>query len=132
MIKLGQLQPGDIVMVNDEGLMREGTVVHTNAEEHMALVDNGIQEFWYAPQDIFPVALDEEQLLKLGFIKEPLDGVAVKYKKGVFRLVTPVAGDFSKIDMWYREDNRHFQVPIAVHELQNLHSSMTKVPLERP
>ena len=95
MIKLGQLQPGDIVMVNDEGLMREGTVVHTNAEEHMALVDNGIQEFWYAPQDIFPVALDEEQLLKLGFTKEPLDGVAVKYKKGVFRLVTPVAGDFS-------------------------------------
>jgi hypothetical protein len=132
MIKLGQLQSGDIVMVNDEGLMREGTVIQTNAEEQMALVDNGIQEFWYAPQDIYPVALDEEQLLKLGFQKEPIDGAAVKYKKGVFRLVTPVAGDFSKIDMWYREDNRHFHVPIAVHELQNLHSSMTKLPLERP
>lgn len=131
MIKLGHLQPGDIVMVNDEGLMREGTIIQTNAEEHMALVDNGIQEFWYAPQDIYPIALDEDQLLKLGFTKEPLDGTAVKYKKGVFRLVTPVAGDFSKLDMWYREDNRHFHVPIAVHELQNLHSSMTKVPLER-
>lgn len=131
MIKLGQLQSGDIVMVNDEGLMREGTIIQTNAEEHMALVDNGIQEFWYPPQDIYPIALDEDQLLKLGFTKEPLDGNAVKYKKGVFRLVTPIAGDFSKLDMWYREDNRHFHVPIAVHELQNLHSSMTKVPLER-
>ena len=131
MVKLGHLRSGDIVMVNDEGLMREGTVIQTNAEEQMALVDNGIQEFWYAPQDIFPIALDEEQLLKLGFTKESLDGAAVKYKKGVFRLVTPVAGDFSKLDMWYREDNRHFQVPIAVHELQHLHSDMSKIPLER-
>ena len=131
MIKLGQLKSGDIVMVNDEGLMREGTVIQTNAEEQMAQIDNGIQEFWYSPTDIFPIALDEEQLLKLGFEKESLDGTAVKYKKGVFRLVTPVAGDFSKLDMWYREDNRHFQVPIAVHELQNLHADMTKVPLER-
>lgn len=130
MIKLGQLQAGDIVMVNDEGLMREGTVIETNREENMALVHNGVQEFWYPPQDLYPVALDESQLLKFGFEKEQLDG-AVKYKKGVFRLVTPVAGDFSRLDMWYREDNRHFTTPIAVHELQNLHLQMTKVPLEK-
>ena len=80
MIKLSHLRSGDIVMVNDEGLMREGTVMQTNAEEQMALVDNGIQEFWYAPQDIFPIALDEDQLVKLGFAKEHLDGTAVKYK----------------------------------------------------
>jgi len=71
MVKLGQLQPGDIVMVNDDGVMREGMVVHTNGEEHMALIDNGIQEFWYAPEDIFPIALDESQLVKFGFEKEP-------------------------------------------------------------
>ena len=130
MIKIAQLQPGDIVMVCDEGLMREGMVVGKDLAEHMIHVDNGIQEFWYQPQDIFPVALDENQLLKLGFEKELADG-AVKYKKGVFRLVTPEAGNFSNIEMWYREDRRHFNVPIAVHELQNLHSSMTKVPLER-
>jgi hypothetical protein len=130
MIKLGQLQAGDIVMVSDEGLLREGTVVQTNREEHMALVDNGVQEFWYQPQDIHPIALDESQLSKFGFEKEPVDGT-VKYKKGAFRLVTPTPGNFSKIDMWYREDRRHFNVAIAVHELQNLHLSMTKVPLER-
>lgn len=131
MVKLGQLQAGDIIMVNDEGLMREGTVISTNREENMALIDNGIQEFWYAPQDIYPVALDEQHLVELGFEKEQMDGNAVKYKKGAFRLVTPLAGDFSKIDMWYREDNRHFAIPIAVHELQNLHAQMTKIPLEK-
>lgn len=131
MVKLGHLQPGDIVMVSDEGLLREGTVIQTNREEHMALVNNGIQEFWYPPQDIYPVALDEDHLEMFGFEKEPMEGNAVKYKKGAFRLVTPEAGNFSKIDMWYREDNRHFSVPLAVHELQNLHADMTKVPLER-
>jgi hypothetical protein len=131
MVKLGQLHPGDIVMVSDEGLMREGTVIRTNREEHMALIDNGIQEFWYLQQDIYPIALDETQLMKFGFEKENVDG-AVKYKKGVFRLVTPKQGDFSQLEMWYREDRRHFTVPIAVHELQNLHADMSKIPLERP
>lgn len=131
MIKLGQLQQGDIVMVNDEGLMREGIVVGKDIAEHLIHVDNGIQEFWYHPQDLFPIALDEDQLMKFGFEKEAVDG-GVKYKKGVFRLVIPQTGNFSEIEMWYREDRRHFKVPIAVHELQNLHMSMSKIPLERP
>lgn len=130
MIKIGQLQKGDIVMVNEEGLMREGVVVGKDIAENLIHVDNGIQEFWYQPQDLYPVALDEEQLVKLGFEKEQIDG-AVKYKKGAFRLVTTHPSSFSKVEMWYREDRRHFSVPIAVHELQNLHLQMTKVPLER-
>jgi hypothetical protein len=130
MIKIGQLHPGDIVMVNDEGLMREGTVVGKDIAEHLIHVDNGIQEFWYQPQDLYPIALDEDQLMKFGFEKEQADD-GVKFKKGVFRLVTPQAGNFSNIEMWYREDRRHFNVPIAVHELQNLHMSMSKIPLER-
>lgn len=130
MVKLGHLQSGDIVMVSDDGLLREGTVVHTNREENMALIDNGIQEFWYSPQDIFPIALNDEQLMKFGFEKENLEN-GTKYKKGVFRLVTPGVGNFSSLEMWYREDRRHFNVPVAVHELQNLHADMSKVPLER-
>lgn len=130
MVKLGQLHPGDIVMVNDEGLLREGTVVGKDIAEHLIHVDNGIQEFWYQPRDLYPIALDEDQLMKFGFEKEQADD-GVKYKKGVFRLVTPQVGNFSNIEMWYREDRRHFNVPIAVHELQNLHMSMSKIPLER-
>ncbi|MBI1343769.1 MAG: hypothetical protein GC171_12605 [Terrimonas sp.] len=129
-MKIGHLQAGDIIMVNHEGLMREGTVVQTNREEHMALVDNGIQAFWYPQQDLFPVALNEDQLHKFGFEAEDMNG-SVKYKKGAFRMLLPEKGNFSKVEMWYREDRRHFEIPIAVHELQNLHASMTKVPLER-
>ena len=130
MVKPGHLQQGDILMVNDEGLMREGVVVGKDLAENLVQVDNGIQEFWYQPQDLYPIALDEAQLLKFGFEKENVDG-GTKYKKGVFRLVTPEAGNFSNIEMWYREDRRHFNVPIALHELQNLHMSMSKIPLER-
>jgi hypothetical protein len=130
MIKIGQLQAGDIVMVNDEGQMREGVVVNKDIAENLIKVDNGIQEFWYQPQDLYPVVLDDAQLLKLGFEKEQIDG-AIKYKKGAFRLVTDHPSSFSKIEMWYREDRRNFNNPISVHELQNLHLQMTKVPLER-
>jgi len=132
MLKLGELKTGDIVKVNDEGIEREGVVVQISHEDHQALVDNGIQEFWYSPQDIFPVLLDEKQLVNLGFERQDLNGEGVKYMKGAFRIVTPRAGDFSNLEMWYREDRRHFSVPIGVHQLQNLHLQMTKVPLEKP
>jgi hypothetical protein len=129
MLKIADLKPGDIIIVDDEGIKREGTVVKTNFEEGQALVDNGVQEFWYSPEEMHPVPLDEHQLTRLGFTKEDLDG-AVKYKKDSFRLVTPRKGDFSHVEMWWREDRRHFDFPLGVHELQNLHLSMTKVPLE--
>ena len=118
-------------MVNEDGLMKEGRVVQIDVVEHLAQIDNGVQEFWYPQQDLFPIALDETQLLKFGFEKEHVNGT-VKYKKDAFRLVTAKPGDFTHVDMWYREDRRHFNVPIAVHELQNLYLSMTKVHLERP
>lgn len=129
MLKIGELKQGDIVKVNDEGVERVGTVVRTSQEEHQALVDNGVQEFWYAQDEMEAVPLDESQLTKLGFERQDLDG-SVKYLKGAFRLVTPRRGDFSNIEMWYREDRRHFSFPLGVHQLQNLHLDMTKVPLE--
>lgn len=131
MLKIGNLKSGDIIMVNDEGVMREGTVVSTSVEENQALVNNGVQEFWYSPEDMAPVPLDENQLLNLGFTKEEVDG-ATKYKKDSFRLVTPKKGDFSNVEMWWREDRRHFSFPLGVHELQNLHLDMTKVHLHKP
>ena len=131
MLKMSNLKSGDIVMVDDEGVHREGTVVKINHEEGMALIDNGVQEFWYSPENIAPIPLDEDRLLRLGFQREESDG-SVKYKKDSFRLVTPKKGDFSNIEMWWREDRRHFSFPLAVHELQNLHLDMTKVHLDQP
>jgi hypothetical protein len=129
MLKISNLKSGDIIMVDDEGVMREGTVAKINHEEGMALIDNGVQEFWYSADQITPIPLDEGRLIKLGFEKEESDG-AVKYKRDSFRLVTPKKGDFSNIEMWWREDRRHFSFPLAVHELQNLHLDMTKVHLD--
>ncbi len=132
MLKLGELKSGDIIKVNDEGVEREGTVVEISHEEHEALVDNGVQEFWYTPEEMSPIQVDEGQLMKLGFQKQDMNGEGMKYMKGAFRIVTPVEGDFSNIEMWYREDRRHFTHSISVHQLQNLHLQMTKVPLEKP
>ena len=131
MLKIGNLKSGDIIMVNDEGVKREGTVVKTSQEENQALVNNGIQEFWYSPDNMTAIPLDENQLVKLGFSKEEVDD-SVKYKKDSFRLVTPIRGDFSNVEMWWREDKRHFAFPLGVHELQNLHLDMTKTHLEMP
>jgi hypothetical protein len=129
-LKLGELKSGDIIAVNDDGVEREGTVVKVSHEDHQALVDNGVQEFWYGLDDMHSIPLDESQLIRLGFTREETDG-GIKYKKDSFRLVTPRAGDFSNLDMWWREDRRHFNFPIGVHQLQNLHLDMTKVPLEK-
>ena len=101
MLKIGNLKAGDIITVNDEGVMREGTVVSVSHEENQALVDNGVQEFWYSPEEMTSLPLDESQLMGLGFTKEEMDG-AMKYKKDSFRLVTPKKGDFSNVEMWWR------------------------------
>ena len=130
MLKINNLKEGDIITVDDEGLMREGTVVKVSREEHQALVDNGVQEFWYDQGDMHGVPLDESQLTRLGFTGEDLDA-GVKYKKDSFRVFVPKKGDFSHIEMWWREDRRHFDFPLSVHEFQNLYLDMTKVHLEK-
>ena len=131
MLKIGQLKAGDIINVDDEGIIREGTIVKVSHEENQALVDNGVQEFWYSPEEMHAIPLDEGQLMKLGFTKEETDGTS-KYKKDSFRLVTPKKGDFTEIEMWWREDRRHFPFALGVHEFQNLYHDMTKVPLDKP
>ena len=130
MVKINQLKSGDLVMINDEGIVREGTVVDISHEDNQALINNGVQEFWFSPEEMTAIPLDEQQLFKLGFTGEELVG-GMKYKKDSFRLVTPKKGDFSHVDMWWREDRRSFFAPLAVHELQNLYLDMTKVHLEQ-
>ncbi len=128
-MKLTELKPGDWIKIDDEGIEREGTVVRVSLEEHEVCIDNGIQEFWYSLDDVYGVPLDEEQLMRLGFEKMQADSGA-KYGKGVFRILVPATNDFSRSEIWYREDQRHFDRPLMVHELQNIHLQMTKMPLE--
>jgi len=130
MVKISELKEGDIVKVLDSGEERIGSVVQSSREENMVCVNNGVQDFWYAPEDVVPIPLTEEQLINtLGFEREETaDGI--KYKKGAFRVVVHDPGNYTNLDVWYREDRRHFNHPLYVHELQNHHLDMTKVPLE--
>jgi hypothetical protein len=130
MIKIQELKQGDIVRVLQDTTEREGTVVEVSREESMVLIDNGVQEFWYAPEQIAAIPLTEKELLKLGFEREDVEDGA-KYKKGPFRVLVHDPGNYTNLDIWYREDRRHFNHPIYVHDLQNLHLQMTKVPLDK-
>jgi len=131
MVKITDLKPGDIVQVLEGGTEREGMVTNISRDDNMACVDNGVQEFWYGAEQIVPVPITEERLVNLlGFEKEETaDGV--KFKKGPFRILVHDPGNYTNMDIWYREDRRHFNSPLYLHELQNHHLDMTKMPLER-
>ena len=129
MLKLSELQPGDIVMAEFEGQKVEGTVKELNREDKEVCVETAVQEFWFKPEHLFPIPLSEEQLLKLGFEKVENGDGSVKYKKDSIRVLLPNKGDFTHLDIWWREDRRHLRQSISVHELQNHYYQMTKVEL---
>ena len=129
MIKLSELKPGDIVLAEYEGQKVEGVVSDINREDKEICVETAVQEFWFTPEHLYPIPLSEEQLLKLHFNKEDLPGGSVKYKKDSFRVLLPKKGDFTNMEIWWREDHRHLHQNISVHELQNHYLQMTKVEL---
>ena len=64
---------------------------------------------------------------KINFRREDQPDGSVKYLKGAFRVQIERPNDFSNINFWYREDKRHVNQPIALHQLQNYYLNMTKV-----
>ena len=131
MIKFQELKVGDIVNAEYEGVVKEGEVIDLDREDKLVSVQTEVQEFWYEPAHLFPITLDDGQLKEFGFEKlENADGT-VKYRKDAFRILLPSKDDFSSFEIWYREDRRHINHPISVHELQNHYSQMTKVELAR-
>ncbi|HVK96463.1 MAG TPA: hypothetical protein VM368_01545 [Flavisolibacter sp.] len=130
MIKISDLTEGAIVNVLFDNEHRQGTVVRTDKEENLVCVNNGIQDFWYPPEEITPIPMTEERLVNLlGFEKEDTPE-GTKFKKGAFRVLVHDPGNYTNVDVWYREDHRHFNTPLYLHELQKHHLEMTKVHLE--
>ena len=127
MININELKVGDYVLVEFEGVMRDGVVTRLNHEDKQICVETDVQEFWYEEEQLYPIPLTDENLLKLNFVKEEFPDGGVKYKKGSFRLVIPAKDDFSSIEMWYREDRRHHPQVHYIHQLQNQYLQMTKV-----
>jgi len=129
MIKYNDIKIGDYLKAEYEGKMWEGEVVRLNGDEKQVCVQTDVQEFWFETDQLYPIELSEAALLKLAFQKHVNEDGSVKYMKGSFRIVTPVAGDFSKMEMWYREDRRHNPDVHYVHQLQNQYLDMTKIHL---
>lgn len=131
MIRFNEIKPGDIVLAEFEGQKREGVVTEIANEEKEICVETDVQSFWYSPEHLYPIPLSEEQLFKLGFTKVN-DDTGVKYMKDSFRLHISKPGDFSHMEIWWREDRRDIRQPINLHELQNHYYQMTKIELNKP
>ena len=129
MIKFSELKPGDIVMAEFEGQQMEGVVTELNREDKEVCVETAVQEFWFTAEHLFPILLDHRQMEKLGFTGQENSDGSIKYMKEAFRVLLPKKGDFSNMEIWYREDRRHLHQHLHVHELQNHYYQMTKVEL---
>ena len=129
MIKFSDIQKGDILSANFEGTINIGEVTRLQPDQKLVQVAHGDQEFWYGINDLSPVALDEAQLLRLKFEKQENEDGSVKYSKGAFRILLPRKGDFSHMEVWYRQERSIIEEPIFLHQLQNHYLRMTKVHL---
>ena len=129
MIKFNDLKAGDYVLAESDGQAWEGEVTDFNHDEKEISVYNGVQDFWFKSDDLYPLPLDEKQLLKLKFTKQVNEDGSVKYMKGAFRIQTPQQDNFSNFEIWYRNEKRIIVHPISVHQLQNHYQQMTKVHL---
>ncbi len=129
MIKFNDLRQGDYVLAETDGQAYQGEVTDFNNDEKEIAVNNGVQEFYFKSENLYPIPLDEEQLFKLKFSKQANGDGSVKYSKGAFRIQTPEQDNFSNFEIWYRDEKRVIQRHIAVHELQNHYQEMTKVHL---
>jgi hypothetical protein len=131
MIKFSDIKVGDFVMCEYEGKMWEGEVTRLNGDEKQVEVETEVQAFWFEQEHLFPIPLNDEQLLKLHFTKQENEDGSTKYMKGSFRIVLPIKNDFSHVEMWYREDKRHNPDVHYIHQLQNHYLDMTKVHLTK-
>ncbi len=129
MIKFQELKAGDYVLVEYDGKISQGEVMGFNRDEKEICINDGVQEFLYKADQLNPLPLDDDQLTKLSFQKEENEDGSVKYLKGAFRILIPEKNNFSRFEIWYRDEKRQIMHSIGVHELQNHYLDMTKVHL---
>src|SRR6476620_7337679 len=125
MIRFQDIKQGDYIMANNDGTIWQGEVTRLNRAEKEVCVNNGVQEFWFKPEELMPLPLSEEQLMKLHFQRQENGDGTVKYVEGAFRIQIPAKDDFSKSEIWYRDEKRQIGHPIGVHVLQNHYLEMT-------
>ncbi|MFT3911036.1 MAG: hypothetical protein QM737_16575 [Ferruginibacter sp.] len=128
MLKFHEVKTGDYVIADNDGDKKRGEVTNLNGDEKQVCVDTG-QEFWYEMNQLSPLPITDEELNNFKFHKHVNDDGTIKYSKGAFRILIPKQSDFSRMEIWYRDETRHINTPISVHNLQNHYYEMTKVHL---
>ena len=128
MIQFNEIKVGDYLIADNDGDKTQGEVTDLNHNEKQVCVNNGVQDFWYETEQLSAIPLDDAQLAKLKFHKEENEDGTVKYMKGAFRMLA-AKNDFSKFEIWYRDEHRKIMQPIHLHQLQNHFYEMTKVHL---
>lgn len=129
MIKFHEIKVGDYLIADNDGDKKQGEVTNLNGNEKQVCVNTGAQDFWYETEQLSAIPLDDDQLTKLKFLKEENEDGTVKYMKGAFRMMLPAKDNFSRFEIWYRDEHRQILQPINVHQLQNHFYDMTKVHL---
>ena len=129
MIKFSELRKGNYVLAESDGQAWQGEVTGFNNDEKEIGVNNGIQDFWFKGENLYPIPVDEARLLKMNFRKVVNEDGSVKYMKDAFRILTPKQDEFTQYEIWYRNEKRQILEPIYLHQLQNHYMEMTKVHL---
>ena len=99
MIKFHEIRDGDLVQVDYEGQRFDGEVTELDHEDKLVRIQNGEQEFWYSPADLYPIPLDDIQLQKLKFSREQNGDNSIKYLRGPFRILLPEKDHFDDFEI---------------------------------
>jgi hypothetical protein len=129
MIKFNELKQGGHVITDFDGYKRRGEIEELKNASKQVMINTGTQSFWFdtGKGQLSPIPVTEAELLNFKFHKHVNDDGTVKYMKGAFRMLIPKEGDFSRMEIWYRDEQRHILEPIPLHVLQNHFFEMTKV-----
>ena len=134
MIRLQDVKVGDAVLVAYEGALIEGKVLEVNHEDkQVCVLTHEQQEFWYTLDDLYPIPVDETQLLRLKFKKEEAlstNGSGAVYVRGPFsvRIYKQEGQEITRLD--YRDEHREIKGALTVNQLQNHYHGMTNFHLE--
>ena len=129
MIKFSDLKKGDHVIADSDGDKKRGEIDNLKGGENQVSVNTGAQSFWYEMNQISGIELNEAELMNFKFHKDVKEDGTIKYSKGAFRMLIPKEGDFTRMEIWYRDEQRHFVAPMQLHTFQNHFYEMTKVHL---
>ncbi len=129
MIKFTELKKGCEVIANFEGDLKRGEIEDIKNAEKQVCVKIGESSYWFSPEDVFSIEITDAELKNLKFTKQTNEEGNIKYMKGAFRMLIPKEDDFSRMEIWYRDEQRHVVEQIPLHVLQNHFYEMTKVHL---